>query len=948
MTIGWCLTQCRYMDMKFAGLQYSDECWCGLTYGYYGKLQDEECNYPCAGNNTQICGGVGKNSIYRVNTIELPTIVNVTLSDTSNFITETSNEFSNDYDYIFGFPPLVTTTKRALTGPIADYDDFIKIPSTTTPKFLLKLGNTPPKIKNFLSTLKTETHVTNTESINVSLFTTEYINTTSFMNTTNLITTTSIPETSLISTNSVIVITNAPLDVNTTNVLPNTTVTNNNTTLVITEIINSTIFSTTNFTHIPSTTVSIFANTTMNVTQEPQIEITTVSSTVLFDNTTVDTLSNISTTEISSLITTQPITVNTNENILNDTFYFNTTTQYISTTSNISTENELISPVTLEASNQTLKSLVQFASTPLTTLPVTSSVMSTTASSTINIITPSITTFKPTIETTLLSITTVASTLRTPNFQNTNTRNSIITIVLAPILYNFTSQIGDNTNISRGLRDAFLSAERRVLNVLSSMNSGSLTSQKSVQVIVNNIISLNKLNSDNTKLQIQINYIIIRDNQELSADYVSDILNLLTKQDLYSFLGLEIVDNGFAEGNPRKVPVESDNLWIIGAVIGPLAGIFILVWITGYVYYKCISPVRADDKSLLDKSNNTSKNDDSIQQSKQQKSSKKIEPLMPKQEIEVSSRPPPSFKTTELVQLPPINLKKSVEIETDKEYNLRETSYKVSRDVEIQKSIRQKSEIEKWRNKQRKREKILESQLNDESSYEKTQTSASTETRKIEETKRRMSELLDETFKNIQQQNSTTSSSSSRRRKRGSTRKSTPTTKLHTPLKIDTQNQPSKRDISRVHNPYEFQDEYAQYFHAGLLNSNSNHKTSTSLSSNQFLSDTTKTNLATSTDNESFSFKVKGNRDTEFQNLNNLKQFSKIHNRSSDSQIQSKPTSANTTSSTTGLIKKSVQKNIKLENNDSDSSNIQLKPIKVVQSIGDEINRLKNDLSSDA
>jgi len=66
MTIQWCVDKCYTLMMSYAGLQYSDECWCGMSYGLYGKLGDFECNYPCAGEPKQKCGGIAKNSVYDV------------------------------------------------------------------------------------------------------------------------------------------------------------------------------------------------------------------------------------------------------------------------------------------------------------------------------------------------------------------------------------------------------------------------------------------------------------------------------------------------------------------------------------------------------------------------------------------------------------------------------------------------------------------------------------------------------------------------------------------------------------------------------------------------------------------------------------------------------------------------------------------------------------------
>ena len=63
MTIDLCVFLCRNKGYKYAGVQYSKECFCGNNYGIYGVATN--CNYLCSGNENLICGGFWANSIYR-------------------------------------------------------------------------------------------------------------------------------------------------------------------------------------------------------------------------------------------------------------------------------------------------------------------------------------------------------------------------------------------------------------------------------------------------------------------------------------------------------------------------------------------------------------------------------------------------------------------------------------------------------------------------------------------------------------------------------------------------------------------------------------------------------------------------------------------------------------------------------------------------------------------
>lgn len=57
-----CIEACRNEGFKYAGTQYSSWCFCGDSYGRSGKATN--CDMPCAGNGSEICGGAWANSVY--------------------------------------------------------------------------------------------------------------------------------------------------------------------------------------------------------------------------------------------------------------------------------------------------------------------------------------------------------------------------------------------------------------------------------------------------------------------------------------------------------------------------------------------------------------------------------------------------------------------------------------------------------------------------------------------------------------------------------------------------------------------------------------------------------------------------------------------------------------------------------------------------------------------
>lgn len=66
MNVGQCVAHCRTNGFRFAGLQFSNQCFCGNSYGRYGRVPDQQCRMGCAGNRRQKCGSSWRNSVYRV------------------------------------------------------------------------------------------------------------------------------------------------------------------------------------------------------------------------------------------------------------------------------------------------------------------------------------------------------------------------------------------------------------------------------------------------------------------------------------------------------------------------------------------------------------------------------------------------------------------------------------------------------------------------------------------------------------------------------------------------------------------------------------------------------------------------------------------------------------------------------------------------------------------
>ncbi|EAA26914.2 hypothetical protein GE21DRAFT_4313 [Neurospora crassa] len=64
MTIEKCVSVCKGNGFRYAGLEYYGVCYCGNTVSGQ-QIDEEQCNYPCTGNSSQVCGGTDIISVYQ-------------------------------------------------------------------------------------------------------------------------------------------------------------------------------------------------------------------------------------------------------------------------------------------------------------------------------------------------------------------------------------------------------------------------------------------------------------------------------------------------------------------------------------------------------------------------------------------------------------------------------------------------------------------------------------------------------------------------------------------------------------------------------------------------------------------------------------------------------------------------------------------------------------------
>jgi WSC domain len=64
MTVESCSDFCKNWGYLYFGLEYFEECWCADEIPEESVDLGNVCDFPCSGDNTQVCGGSNKLSIY--------------------------------------------------------------------------------------------------------------------------------------------------------------------------------------------------------------------------------------------------------------------------------------------------------------------------------------------------------------------------------------------------------------------------------------------------------------------------------------------------------------------------------------------------------------------------------------------------------------------------------------------------------------------------------------------------------------------------------------------------------------------------------------------------------------------------------------------------------------------------------------------------------------------
>ncbi|XP_060560581.1 uncharacterized protein LOC132720452 [Ruditapes philippinarum] len=65
LTTDVCIRMCIEYDHEYSLTEAGNECFCGDTLKNYPQQPENECNTPCQGNQSEMCGGLWRGSLYR-------------------------------------------------------------------------------------------------------------------------------------------------------------------------------------------------------------------------------------------------------------------------------------------------------------------------------------------------------------------------------------------------------------------------------------------------------------------------------------------------------------------------------------------------------------------------------------------------------------------------------------------------------------------------------------------------------------------------------------------------------------------------------------------------------------------------------------------------------------------------------------------------------------------
>ncbi|CAF1217273.1 unnamed protein product [Rotaria sordida] len=681
-----CILACQEQNFPYAGIQHGNECRCGRQYGKYGRVSDDECIYNCL--TSEKCGGHNRNSIYSVfNSIDTysSTCQNNLIGYQGCFdsitlkigmgiaysIEECIKRCSIKYSYAGIMNGNLCHCGNDLNQPLSNSNLCnIQCYKSSTDMTIGCCGGlrvlSVYNIKNYQSLSRKDLSETMIR-VNESTYSSSY--TIAASSTSTIIT--SIPMNNSISlyTASVVAVTSQPLITTSSSLLIlsllNSTITNNSST----SMSQSVSFTTSNMHNIYT---SVYSSLMMsNVTSTTPISSTNTVKTLI-------TTSHLNTSIIPTLTDTSTLVV-------------------ISRIANMSqsSTNPITTAMSLFGNNS--------ISAVKSNTDVTTQITVTTQSSVTNASNLSIAisqTVNSTLSTTTISILPRAT---------IDASFLMSTIIIAPLNQNFTPT--DN-NTRQSIRQGLIRTINFAFNCLTNSTYPNCTQprQRIKRQICSNGYDVNLLPditeiSNSTPSKYKVDYSVsdlCNSGALLSAIQVKTATDRLLPQQIIDTLGYnydgELIrsttnDSGQTSPTDRK-------LWLIGAILGPIGFVLLLIFVFCYLHYKCRP--RPKNRALTKPVNNAPPVSARSTNYKTMSNESITEKPTSEKTIHALIQNDPLVGTgTSSRRLTPSESEKS---------STHTPRHSVSADIPLD-EIRRQNDVERWRNKLRLQEKFQQSPI---------------------------------------------------------------------------------------------------------------------------------------------------------------------------------------------------------------------------------------------
>ncbi|CAF0808010.1 unnamed protein product [Adineta ricciae] len=640
-----CIIRCQKRNYPYAAIQYGSECRCGQHYGSYGQASEDECDHLCS--TSEKCGGYRRNSVYRVDNSlnEYKTISTcqnnlagylgcfpaVSLQINMNAVDslkECIHECTGKYIYAGVANGNLCYCGNELIVPLRNSDQCnIQCNSSSDTTRMDCCGGQDVSsvyhILNYQSSLLKDQPETiiraindSTQTSHATMISTEFITSSPSHSSTAISSSTHLSPSAMYTTSSTL--NNTYSSIHTSLMMSSvssTTLTSSSTilaTLLTTSHLNTNTAST-----VLTGTTSATSISSASSSQSSTNHVTTIASSITstpsisssFHTGTSEHTGGITMTTIFSTPSSS-VSFGTSITSMKPTVTFSSThtdsspSSMISSLTNTHHSTSTISTV-ITTNSQHASPTISLSSTQITTAvpeqsssgrSIVTALFSSTntfaSSSSIYVRTQTTMTssFPPdiTTQTTTTTTTTTASTTISPSF-----------IISTVLIVNASQTFDPNANSTReSIRQNLIQVMNLAFLCYSNPSAVNCTQTKQRNKrqtcasgynvnLVSNITEISTI----TPKKYQTNYTVLdscNGNQSVAPILVKSATDKLSRAQITSLLGYDY-ENEFIRSTTIATtnPVPDQKLWIIGAVLGPVAFTILLIFVFCYLHYKC-------------------------------------------------------------------------------------------------------------------------------------------------------------------------------------------------------------------------------------------------------------------------------------------------------------------------------------------------------------------------